>query len=248
MSASLELCGLTKRFGGLVVANGISLALQPGARHALIGPNGAGKTTLLELVTGRLRPLQGRIMLAGHDVTGLSVHRRAQLGLVRTFQISSLFASFSGLENIALAVSSRAGLSFSLRSRRGFSSAIADEAEAIGRRVGLLDVGSGPVRALAYGQQRLVELAVALAMRPRVLLLDEPAAGLPAADHGLILDALAALPAETAVLLIEHDMTLVFRFASRVSVLAEGTVVAEGAPAEIERDGLVRAIYLGTRG
>jgi len=246
MTAALDLSGLHIRFGGLVVLDGVSLALQPGDRHAVIGPNGAGKTTLVNLVTGSLRPQRGRISFAGQDVTRLKPHRRARLGLVRTFQITSLFASFSALENVALAVAERERVGVSLRTRRGFPSAVADEAEALGRRVGL-DPGSAPVRELAYGQQRLVEFAVALALRPRVLLLDEPAAGLSPSDHELLLGALDALPPEAAVLLIEHDMGLVFRFARRVSVLAGGAVVAEGTPEEIGRDQRVREIYLGTR-
>jgi branched-chain amino acid transport system ATP-binding protein len=246
MTAALDLSDLHIRFGGLVVLDGVSLALQPGDRHAVIGPNGAGKTTLVNLVTGSLRPQRGRILFAGEDVTRLKPHRRARLGLVRTFQITSLFASFSALENVALAVAERERVGFSLRTRRGFPSAVADEAEALGRRV-RLDPGSAPVRELAYGQQRLVEFAVALALRPRVLLLDEPAAGLSPSDHELLLGALDALPPEAAVLLIEHDMGLVFRFARRVSVLAGGAVVAEGTPEEIGRDPKVREIYLGTR-
>ncbi len=247
MSAALAAENLVMRFGGLVVTNGVSMSLQPGARHALIGPNGAGKTTLVNLITGRLRPRSGTIRLAGHDITGLPQHRRTKLGLVRNFQVTNLFASFSALENIALAIAERDGHGLSLRSRRGFPSYVADEAEALGRRMGLGGIGAGRVTGLAYGQQRLVELAVALALRPRVLLLDEPAAGLPAADHAMILDALDALPADVAVLLIEHDMPLVFRFARDITVLAEGAVIAEGAPDAIRGDARVRAAYLGTR-
>ena len=247
MIAALAAENLVMRFGGLVVTNGVSMSLQPGARHALIGPNGAGKTTLVNLITGRLRPRSGTIRLAGHDITGLPQHRRTKLGLVRNFQVTNLFASFSALENIALAIAERDGHGLSLRSRRGFPSYVADEAEALGRRMGLGSIGAGRVTGLAYGQQRLVELAVALALRPRVLLLDEPAAGLPAADHAMILDALDALPADVAVLLIEHDMPLVFRFARDITVLAEGAVIAEGAPDVIRGDARVRAAYLGTR-
>jgi branched-chain amino acid transport system ATP-binding protein len=247
VTAALALDHLMMRFGGLVVTNDVSLTLQPGARHALIGPNGAGKTTLVNLVTGRLRPRAGTVRLAGQDVTGLPQHRRIRLGLVRNFQVTNLFPSFSAFENIALAVTEREGRGLSLRSRQGFASHVADEAEAIGRRMRLGGVGVAPVRGLAYGQQRLVELAVALALRPRVLLLDEPAAGLPAADHAMILDALDELPAEVAVLLIEHDMPLVFRFARAITVLAEGAVIAEGTPDDIRDNAGVRAAYLGTR-
>lgn len=247
MTAVLELSNLVMRFGGLVVTNDVSLTLDPGARHALIGPNGAGKTTLVNLVTGRLRPRGGTVRLAGQDVTALPQHRRTRLGLVRNFQVTNLFASFSALENVALAVAEREGVGLSLRSRRGFASHIADEAEAIGRRMRFGDVGTVLVRDLAYGQQRLVELAVAMALRPRVLLLDEPAAGLPAADHVMILEALDDLPPDVAVLLIEHDMPLVFRFARDITVLAEGAVIARGPPDAIRKDQRVRAAYLGTR-
>lgn len=247
MTAALELSNLVMRFGGLVVTNDVSLTLEPGARHALIGPNGAGKTTLVNLVTGRLRPRGGTIRLAGQDVTMLPQHRRIRLGLVRNFQVTNLFVSFSAFENVALAVAERERHGLSLRSRRGFASHVADEAEAIGRRMRLGDIGTTLVRDLAYGQQRLVELAVALALRPRVLLLDEPAAGLPAADHAMILDALNDLPTDVAILLIEHDMPLVFRFARDITVLAEGAVIARGTPDAIRQDSRVRAAYLGSR-
>lgn len=247
MSEALRLDNLTMRFGGLVVTNDVSLALETGARHALIGPNGAGKTTLVNIVTGRLRPKSGAVLLEGTDVTHLPQHRRTRLGLVRNFQVTNLFASFSALENIALAITEREGRGLSLGSRRGFPADVANEAEEIGRRMRLGEVGTAPVRELAYGQQRLVELAVAMALRPRVLLLDEPAAGLPAADHAMILEALDALPGEVAVLLIEHDMPLVFRFAREITVLAEGAVIARGSPDAIRQDGRVRAAYLGTR-
>ena len=247
MTTALELRNLVMRFGGLVVTNDVSLSLQQGARHALIGPNGAGKTTLVNQVTGRLRPLSGTVHLAGEDVTALSQHRRTRLGLVRNFQVTNLFLSFSAHENIALAVAERQRRGLSLGSRRGFPSHVADEAQQIAGRMHLAEVGDRLVRDLAYGQQRLVELALALALRPRVLLLDEPAAGLPASDHAMILDALDRLPEEVAVLLIEHDMPLVFRFAREITVLAEGAVIARGAPEAIRSDPAVRAVYLGTR-
>jgi len=248
VTAALELDALVMRFGGLVVTNGVSLSLEPGARHALIGPNGAGKTTLVNLVTGRLRPRSGTVRLAGQDVTALPQHRRTRLGLVRNFQVTNLFPSFSAFENVSLAVAERDGHGLSMRSRRGFASHVADEAEAVAWRMGLGAIGTTPVSDLAYGQQRLVELAVALALRPRVLLLDEPAAGLPSADHAMILGALDNLPADVAVLLIEHDMPLVFRFACAITVLAEGAVIARGAPDAIGADPRVRAAYLGSRG
>jgi len=248
MTAALQLDALVMGFGDLVVTNGVSLALEPGARHALIGPNGAGKTTLVNLVTGRLRPRSGTVRLAGQNVTALPQHRRTRLGLVRNFQVTNLFPSFSAFENVAIAIAERDRHGLSLRSRQGFAPHVADEAEALSQRMGLGAIGTAPVSGLAYGQQRLVELAVALALRPRVLLLDEPAAGLPSAYHAMILGALDNLPADVAVLLIEHDMPLVFRFAREITVLAEGAVIARGTPDAIRADPRVRAAYLGSRG
>lgn len=244
---ALALRNLTMRFGGLTVTNDVSLSVERGGRHALIGPNGAGKTTLINLVTGRLKPMEGQIVLDGRDVTGLASHSRTRLGLVRNFQVTNLFTSFTALENIALAVAEREGDGLSLRSRRGFKSHVIDEAQTIGMRMRLGHVPAVPVNALAYGQQRLVELAVAMALKPSVLLLDEPAAGLPAGDHSMILDVLDELPADVAVLLVEHDMPLVFRFAREITVLAEGAVIARGAPDAIRSDPRVRAAYLGER-
>lgn len=245
--SALELANLTMQFGGLVVTNDVSLSLEKGARHALIGPNGAGKTTLINLITGRLTPRKGRILLGGVDVVPLPQHRRTRLGLVRNFQVTNLFTSFTALENIALAISEREGRGLSLSVCHGFPDTVATEAEEIARRMRLGNVAPVPVRDLAYGQQRLVELAVAMALRPRVLLLDEPAAGLPAADHDTILGALDELPEDVAVLLVEHDMPLVFRFARQITVLAEGTVIARGTPEEIRHDAKVRTAYLGDR-
>ncbi|KAB2759876.1 ABC transporter ATP-binding protein [Brucella anthropi] len=245
--SALELVNLTMQFGGLVVTNDVSLSLEKGARHALIGPNGAGKTTLINLITGRLTPRKGRVLLAGMDVVGLPQHRRTRMGLVRNFQVTNLFSSFSALENIALAILEREGLGLSLARCHGFPETVIEEAGNIAGRMRLGNVAPVPVRDLAYGQQRLVELAVAMALRPKVLLLDEPAAGLPAADHDTILGALDELPEDVAVLLVEHDMPLVFRFARQITVLAEGAVIARGTPDEIRHDATVRAAYLGNR-
>lgn len=245
--SALELVNLTMQFGGLVVTNDVSLSLEKGARHALIGPNGAGKTTLINLITGRLTPRKGRVLLAGMDVVGLPQHRRTRMGLVRNFQVTNLFSSFSALENIALAILEREGLGLSLARCHGFPETVIEEAGNIAGRMRLGNVAPVPVRDLAYGQQRLVELAVAMALRPKVLLLDEPAAGLPAVDHDTILGALDELPEDVAVLLVEHDMPLVFRFARQITVLAEGAVIARGTPDEIRHDATVRAAYLGNR-
>jgi ABC-type branched-subunit amino acid transport system ATPase component len=247
MSLALETIDLEKRFGGLTAANRISLRLERGARHALIGPNGAGKTTLVNVITGALRPDAGHIALAGRDVTTVPLHRRVHLGLVRSFQVTSLFPTRSVFEHIALAVAERDRVGRAIGPWHGFSSAVADEADAIAHQVGLHADGTRPVRVLAYGRQRLVELAMVLALRPRVLLLDEPAAGLGADDHHALLDVVASLPPAAAVLLIEHDMGLVFRFASAITVLAGGAVLASGTPDEIRGNVEVRAAYLGSR-
>lgn len=245
--SALELVNLTMQFGSLVVTNDVSLSLEQGARHALIGPNGAGKTTLINLITGRLTPRKGKVLLGGLDIVAMPQYRRTRMGLVRNFQVTNLFSSFTALENIALAISEREGRGLSLARCYGFQEPTIAEAEDLARRMHLGNVAPVAVRDLAYGQQRLVELAMAMALRPRVLLLDEPAAGLPAADHEVILDALDNLPSDVAVLLVEHDMPLVFRFARQITVLAEGTVIARGTPEEIRHDANVRAAYLGNR-
>ncbi|NKN38899.1 ABC transporter ATP-binding protein [Agrobacterium sp. a22-2] len=245
--SALELKNLTLQFGGLVVTNDVSLTLEKGARHALIGPNGAGKTTLINLITGRLAPRKGSVLLDGADLKGMPQHRRTRLGLVRNFQVTNLFTTFTAMENIALAISEREGCGLSMARHNGFPATVVKEAEDIARRMRLTNVPHIPVRDLAYGQQRLVELGVAMALRPKVLLLDEPAAGLPASDHEVILGVLDELPGDVAVLLVEHDMPLVFRFARQITVLAEGTVIARGTPEEIRHDPQVRTAYLGNR-
>lgn len=245
--SALELKNLTLQFGGLVVTNDVSLSLEKGARHALIGPNGAGKTTLINLITGRLAPRKGSVLLEGADLKGMPQHRRTRMGLVRNFQVTNLFTTFTAMENIALAISEREGYGLSMARHNGFPATVVKEAEDIARRMRLANVPHIPVRDLAYGQQRLVELGVAMALRPKVLLLDEPAAGLPASDHEVILGVLDELPGDVAVLLVEHDMPLVFRFARQITVLAEGTVIARGTPEEIRHDPQVRTAYLGNR-
>jgi branched-chain amino acid transport system ATP-binding protein len=236
----LETIGLSKRFGAIVVANDIHFRLEAGARHALIGPNGAGKTTFVNLLTGRLEASSGRVMLNGADVTGASQDARARRGLSRTFQINNLFLGLSVLENARLAVAERRGL---MTARR----ALAEEAYATLATLGLGDDALTIVRDLPYGKQRLVEIAIALAVQPSVLLLDEPAAGVPAGERGMILDVIENLPSGMAVLMIEHDMDLVFRFARRITVLVRGTILVEGTPDDIAADPRVREVYLGTR-
>ena len=244
-SVALRTKGLSKHFGAFKANSDISLAFPSGARHALIGPNGAGKTTLINLLTGVLAPTSGRVELLGRDITGLAPHRRVGLGLVRTFQINQLFASFTPLESLALAVASRRDAARRFWQPVGADAAIADEAQALLDRFRLLEHAERPTRELPYGKRRLLEIALAVAQQPKVLLLDEPAAGVPAAERADILATVAALPADVAVLLIEHDMDLVFSFATRITVLVNGGVLTEGAPAAIAADPGVKAVYLG---
>jgi branched-chain amino acid transport system ATP-binding protein len=244
---ALETRALWKRFGGLVVANAIDFRLEPGARHALIGPNGAGKTTFINLITGRLEPSSGAILIGGEDVTRLGQAERVKRGLGRTFQINTLFGGLSVLENVTLAIAERTGVAGQMLRVAGKHRALVEEAYALLEHLGLAGDATQPVRALSYGRQRLVEIAIALALKPRVLLLDEPAAGVPAGESSVILEAIGELPAHVAVLIIEHDMDLVFRFARRITVLAEGAVLTEGTPAEIAADARVRAVYLGEK-
>ena len=245
MSAALETQGMSKNFGALTVANAIDFRLERGARNALIGPNGAGKTTFVNLVTGALTPSAGRILLNGSDVTALPQAQRVKRGLARTFQINTLFRGLSVLDNVCMATSERLGRAGDLFRPAGSSRDVIDGAYAALERLGLADDAARLVRELPYGRQRLVEIAVALSLKPDVLLLDEPAAGVPSAESGLIVDVIESLPPEIAVLIIEHDMDLVFRFAERITVLVAGAVFAEGTPAEIARNAEVRAVYLG---
>ena len=245
MSIALETRGLNKEFGGFKVTNDLSLKVKTGARHALIGPNGAGKTTVINLLTGVLEPSGGRILLEGQDITDLPVHRRVLRGLSRTFQINQLYPDLTPLETIGLAVSERLGGGGNWWRRMGTRDDInAEIAETLGR-FRLLDVMNEPTASLPYGKQRLLEIAVAIAAKPRVLLLDEPAAGVPEGERKDILAAVAALPRDVTVLLIEHDMDLVFSFADRISVLVAGALLVEGPPDEVARDPQVKAVYLG---
>jgi branched-chain amino acid transport system ATP-binding protein len=245
MTAALETIGLEKRFGGIVAATGLNLRFETGRRYALIGPNGAGKTTVINLLAGALRPDRGRILLGGVDVAHLPPHRHAAMGLARTFQINQLFADMTPLESVGIAVAARRGAGMDWFGRRALRTAIADEAAAILARFRLDDVMHARTRALPYGRQRALEIALALACRPRVLLLDEPAAGIPEAERHELLAVIAALPTDVTVVLVEHDMNLVFSFADRIMVLAAGAPFAEGTPQAIAADPRVRAIYLG---
>ncbi|MBB3610188.1 ABC transporter ATP-binding protein [Rhizobium sp. BK602] len=246
MSAIFEVSRLRKSFGGLTVTNDVSLSMAPGDRVALIGPNGAGKTSFVNLVTGNLRADSGEVRLAGEVVTGLDAIGRVRRGLVRSFQVTRLFQDMTPAEHVGLAILQRSG-----RSGRMFGNFLAmrdvmAEAADLLDTLGLGDLMHRKVSEIAYGQQRLLEIAVAMALKPKVLLLDEPAAGVPQSDTGRIEQALADLPADLAVLMIEHDMDLVFRFARRVVVLAAGTIIFDGSPADVTKDARVREAYLGS--
>ena len=236
---------LEKRFGGIVATNNVSLKIEKGARHALIGPNGAGKTTIINLLTGVLAPSAGKILLDGNDITGVSAHARVRLGIARTFQINQLFPDLSPLETLGLAVSERLGSGHDWWRIVGSRSGIVDEVIALLEQFHLADVMNERTAILPYGKQRLLEIAVAIACRPRVLLLDEPAAGVPQDERHDILSTVAALAADVTVLLIEHDMDVVFSFADRISVLVNGALFVEGKPEDVARDPRVKAVYLG---
>jgi branched-chain amino acid transport system ATP-binding protein len=247
MTAALETKSLRKNFGALAVANDINFRLEPGARHALIGPNGAGKTTFINLITGRLAPSSGGITLNGADITELSQAQRVKRGLGRTFQINTLFKGLSVLENVSLAVGEREGAAENMFRLAGARRNVIEEAYGLLERLRIADDAMLPVKELPYGKQRLVEIAIALGLNPSVLLLDEPAAGVPSAESSIILDVIDQLPKEIAVLIIEHDMDLVFRFAKRITVLVQGAILVEGTPAEIAGEARVREVYLGER-
>ena len=238
----LETIGLEKRFSGILAVHDVSLAIEKGARHALIGPNGAGKTTVINLLTGVVRPTAGRILLDGANITALKPHQRVRLGMARTFQINQLFLDLTPLETIGLAVSERLGLGGDWWRSVGSKSAVTGE---IVEQFRLADVMHERTAILPYGKQRLLEIALAFACRPHVLLLDEPAAGVPDAERKELLATIATLPEQVTVLLIEHDMDLVFSFADHISVLVNGELLADGEPEEVANDVLVKAAYLG---
>jgi len=246
--AALETRGLSKNFGALRVAGDIDFRLEKGARHALIGPNGAGKTSFVNLVTGVLTADRGSVLLEGADITHLKQAGRVKHGLVRTFQINALFNRLTVLENVTLAISERTGSAGNLFFPAGRRREVIDEAYVLLETLGLAEDAVRPVKELAYGRQRLTEIAIALGLAPRVLLLDEPAAGIPSGESGIIIEVIERLPADMAVLLIEHDMDLVFRLARRITVLVQGQVLVEGTPDAIAADPRVREVYLGERG
>jgi branched-chain amino acid transport system ATP-binding protein len=240
---ALEIRNLRKNFGALQVANDINLALPRGARHALIGPNGAGKTTLVNLITGRIGASSGEVLLDGDVITSLPQAGRIRRGIARTFQVNQLFRGLTVLENVYLAIGERTGACNHLWRSAGRETAVIDEALDYLQSLELVADAWKLVRELPYGRQRLVEIAIALAQRPKLLLLDEPAAGVPSSENHLI----ERLDPNITVLIIEHDMDVVFRFASRITVLVAGEVLTEGTPQEIAADERVRLVYLGER-
>ena len=241
----LQTQGLVKRFGGITATDDVTLNIAQGARHALIGPNGAGKTTLINLMTGVLPPTEGRIVLEGQDITQLAPHARVRRGLVRTFQINQLFNSMTPLETLAMVVSQHRGLGRRWWQALGQDTAVVARCEELLAQFRLADVMNQRTEHLAYGKRRLLEMAIALACEPRVLLLDEPVAGVPAGEREELLQTVSALPADVSVVLIEHDMDLVFEFADRITVLVNGAVLTEGTPQHIAQDPQVKAVYLG---
>ena len=245
MTTALETRGLLKRFGGITAASDISIQVERGARRALIGPNGAGKTTLINLLTGVLEPTAGSIWLDGQDITQLAPHTRVRRGVVRTFQINQLFSELTPLQSLALTVSAQLGISGGWWKPLGHDARVAPACEKLLDQFHLAEVMNQRVLHLAYGKRRLLEIATALACAPRVLLLDEPVAGVPEGERQEIFDIVNALPADVSVLLIEHDMDLVFNFASSVTVLVNGAVFAEGSVQSISNDARVKAVYLG---
>ena len=246
MSVVLETRSLVKRFGGITATRDVSLRVQHGARHALIGPNGAGKTTLINQLTGVLAPSEGSIWLDGDEITRVAAHRRVRRGIVRTFQVNQLFGGLTPLKALALALSQCDGSAAGWWHPLGRDPRVAERCEHLLDEFHLRDVMNRRIAELPYGKQRLLEIALAIAGRPRVLLLDEPAAGVPAGDRHEIFDSLGRLPADVSVLLIEHDMDLVFAFAHQVTVLVDGAIYAEGDVASISNDPRVKAVYLGT--
>ena len=245
MNVLLETRSLSRNFGALRATRDVSFQLEDGARHALIGPNGAGKTTFINLLTGVLAPSAGEVLFKGRDITKVEQAERVKLGIARTFQINRLFRGLSVLENVYMSIAERVGAAPDMLRPAGQRSDVIDEAMELLTRLKLADIAHKTIPELPYGRQRLVELAITLGLKPEVLLLDEPAAGVPSAESHIILDAIDALPKSIGVLIIDHDMDLVFRFAKRITVLVRGAVFAEGTPREVGGNAEVRAVYLG---
>lgn len=245
MTDTLRTEGLSKQWGGFKANTDISLTFEPGARHALIGPNGAGKTTFINLLTGGFPPTSGKVFLGGEDITKLAQHERVKRGMTRTFQINTLFAGMTVLESVMLAICERRGLQKVWWKTVAKHADVVEEAMALLATLKLTGEANSVTRSMAYGKQRLVEIALALATKPKILLLDEPAAGIPSAESRELFEVIAGLPRDVTVLFIEHDMGLVFRFADRITVLVGGKVLTEGTPEEIAADPRVKEVYLG---
>ena len=245
MTGALRTEKLSRSFGALAAVSDVSFTLPQGARHALIGPNGAGKTTFINLLAGALAPSGGDVFIGDERITPLRQHRRVKRGLTRTFQISQLFPGLTVLESVMLPILERTGHGARFLRAAMKHGEETGEAMALLASMGLAEDATQRSSHLPYGKQRLLEIALALATRPRILLLDEPAAGIPSSESVAVLGAIAALPKEVTVLFIEHDMGLVFRFAERITVLVGGRILTEGTPAEIARDERVQAVYLG---
>jgi branched-chain amino acid transport system ATP-binding protein len=245
MTLALETRDLCLSFGALKVAVNINFKLEKGARHALIGPNGAGKTTFVNLLTGRLKPSSGEVFMGGEPVSELSQSERVNQGLGRTFQINTLFNKMTVLDNVALGISEREHISSSFWKPASHNKQLIQEAYSFLDLLGLSEDAQHVVKDLPYGKQRLVEMAVALALKPKVLLLDEPAAGVPSMETDKILRALDSLPKDMAIMIIEHDMDLVFKFAHQITVLVQGEVLCQGTPNQVANDKRVHQVYLG---
>ena len=245
MTETLRTEGLSKQWGGFKANTDISLTFEPGARHALIGPNGAGKTTFINLLTGGFPPSSGKVWLGNEDITKLAQHERVKRGMTRTFQINTLFAGMTVLESVMLAICERRGLQKVWWRTVARHADVVEEAMALLATLKLTKEANSITRSMAYGKQRLVEIALALATKPKILLLDEPAAGIPSAESKELFEVIAGLPRDVTVLFIEHDMGLVFRFADRITVLVGGKVLTEGTPEEIATDPRVKEVYLG---
>lgn len=245
MTALLDVRNLSKSFGGLKVTNDVNLSVQPGARMALIGPNGAGKTTLVNLMTGALPASGGSVTLMGQDISSRSQAYRARQGLIRTFQVTRLFGTMTVAENLRIGAIQKQSRAYSFLTRPAQDRALDQAVAQVLAQLHLADRADTPVDRLAYGEQRLVELGIALVMQPRVLMLDEPAAGVPQSETHIIMEAIDALPKDLGVVFIEHDMDLVFRFAKEIVVLVAGSVIYRGTPDEIARNEDVRRVYFG---
>jgi branched-chain amino acid transport system ATP-binding protein len=239
---------LCKNFGGIMATQNVDLDIFKGDRHALIGPNGAGKTTLINLLTGVLAPSSGKIELLGQDISKLAPHSRVQRGLVRTFQINQLFSSMSAFDTLTFVVSQTRGLTSQWWARLGQDKGVLEQVQQLLEQFHLTDVAHQASRSLSYGKQRLLEIAVALACQPKVLLLDEPVAGVPAGEREELLATVDQLPQDVSVLLIEHDMDLVFSFAKQMTVLVNGGVLCSGQPSDMAKDERVKEVYLGQGG